>query len=187
VLAWGSLVWQPRNVHGELSMAGDWQMDGPELPIEFARLSSDGRLTLIVTPGYPHLSRVLWAISGFDRLDAAVANLAARETNAPIDRIHGIEAGRPIGSPDPSVIETASNWLDDKPYLDAVIWTGLGPGPRWGADGWTVESAVGYVDSLAGPTRGAAVEYIERAPRQIDTPVRRRLQALLQAREDCWP
>ena len=100
VLAWGSLVWQPRNDHGELSMAGGWQTDCPELPIEFARISSDGRLTLIITPGYPHSSRVLWAVSGLDDLDAAAANLTARETNAPLDRIHGIGAHRTLGSPD---------------------------------------------------------------------------------------
>ena len=136
VLAWGSLVWQPRNDHGELSMAGEWQTDGPTLPIEFARISTDGRLTLIITPGYPHSSRVLWSLSGLGDLDAAAANLAARETNAPLDCIHGIGARRTLGSPDPSVLEAVSMWLGDKPDLDAAIWTGLGPGPRWRADGF---------------------------------------------------
>ena len=179
VLAWGSLAWQPRNDHGELSMAGDWQTDGPELPIEFARISADGRLTLIITPGYAHSNRVLWAISGLDDLDAAIANLAARETNAPIDRIHGIGAHRTLGLPDPSVLEAVSTWLGGKPHLDAVIWTGLGPGPRWPADGWSLEKAVGHLTSLQGTARETAIEYIRRAPHQIDTPVRRALQAVL--------
>jgi len=179
VLAWGSLVWQPCNDHGELSTAGDWQTDGPGLPIEFARISSDGRLTLIVTPGYPHSSRVLWTISGLDDLDAAVANLAARETNAPLDSIHGIGSGRTLGSPHPSVVEVVSAWLGGKPHIDAAVWTGLGPGNGWPAGGWSPERAADHLASLQGTAREVAIEYIRRAPRQIDTPVRRALQAVI--------
>jgi len=181
VLAWGSLVWRPHNDHGELSMAGDWQTDGPELPIEFARISSDDRLTLIITPGYPHSTTVLWAINGLDDLDATVANLAERETNAPLDCIHGIGANRTLGSPDPSVVEAVSIWLGGKPHLDAAIWTGLGPGPRWPADGWSTERAVNHLASLQGAAREIAIEYIRRAPRQVETPVRKALRAVIQS------
>ena len=177
VLAWGSLVWKPRNDHGELSVAGDWQTDGPELPIEFARISYDGRLTLILTPGYPHLSRVMWAISALEDLDEAIANLATRETNAPIDCIHGVGAGLTVGAPDPSVVETVSSWLDEKRYLDAAIWTGLGPGPRWGAGGWGIEQALHHLSLQRGAERERALEYVRMAPHQIDTPVRRALEA----------
>jgi len=180
VLAWGSLIWQPGNDYGDLSVAGDWQADGPDLPIEFARISSDDRLTLIVVPGYPHMSRVMWAISGLGGLgglDEAVANLAARETNAPIASIHGIGPDGTLGFPDPSVVEVVSAWLGEKPYLDAAIWTGLGPGPRWGDERWGMDRAVNHLQSLQGATRERAEEYIRRAPRQIDTPVRRALEA----------
>jgi len=177
VLSWGSLTWQPGNDFGDLSVAGDWQADGPDLPIEFARISFDDRLTLIVVPGYPHLSRVLWAISGLGELDEAVANLAARETNAPITSIHGIGPDGVLGSPDSSTVKVVSAWLEDKPYLDAVIWTGLGPGPHWDSEGWGMDRAVNHLQSLQGATRERAEEYIRRAPRQIDTPVRRALEA----------
>ena len=47
VIGWGSLLWSPRT----LPLAGTWSSDGPVLPIEFARISVDGRLTLIIEDG----------------------------------------------------------------------------------------------------------------------------------------
>ncbi len=44
VLGWGSLYWAPR----ELRIRDGWQADGPHLPVEFVRVSSDGRLTLVL-------------------------------------------------------------------------------------------------------------------------------------------
>ena len=40
---WGSLVWNP----ADLPMVGDWQSDGPALPVEFTRKSNNGRVTLV--------------------------------------------------------------------------------------------------------------------------------------------
>ena len=42
VLGWGSLIWDPK----ELDANNEWNNDGPFLPIEFARISNNGRLTL---------------------------------------------------------------------------------------------------------------------------------------------
>ncbi len=179
VLAWGSLVWAPRNRYGELVMAGDWQEDGPRLPIEFARISSDRRLTLVIVPGYPHLTRTHWTVSAFEDLDAARANLARRETNAPIGRIHGVGPDGPLGDPAAATVEAVGGWLAERPYLDAAVWTGLGPGPRWGAEGWSLDAAVAHVAGLVGEERDRALEYVRNAPRSVDTPVRRALQRLL--------
>ena len=49
-IGWGSLVWDP----GVLRCVGDWQTDGPTLPLEFARVWRDGRLALVLTPICPH-------------------------------------------------------------------------------------------------------------------------------------
>ena len=40
ILGWGSLVWDSR----QLPHSGEWHTGGPVLPIEFSRVSKDGRL-----------------------------------------------------------------------------------------------------------------------------------------------
>jgi len=44
VIAWGSLVWDKRS----LRIADKFECTGPRLPIEFCRISGDGRLTLVI-------------------------------------------------------------------------------------------------------------------------------------------
>ena len=152
VVAWGSLVWQPRNGHGELCTepGAEWSNDGPALPIEFARISSDGRLTLVVVPYYDSATPTLWQFSCHPDLDAAIANLAQRETNAPLDRIHAVDAhGIRNGEADPAVAAVVTSWVADRPDVDAAIWTGLPPGPRWQPyGGFSPRAALDYVATL---------------------------------------
>ena len=44
VLGWGSLIWNK----GNLRLTTNWTDGGPILPIEFSRISDDGRLTLVI-------------------------------------------------------------------------------------------------------------------------------------------
>ena len=76
VLAWGSLVWDPR----ELKTAAAFAPNGPLLPIEFCRISADGRLTLVIDKAVGDLCRTYSAPSVFTSLDAAIENLRERET-----------------------------------------------------------------------------------------------------------
>jgi hypothetical protein len=181
VLAWGSLVWQPANDHGELRLRPNdrWREDGPLLPVEFARISSDGRLSLVVVPGYGTESRVLWRPSALDDLDAAIDNLAERETGAPRRSIHAIDSdGSFHGDGHVDVFARVAAWIE-RTGVGAAIWAGLTPGDRWtehGHDGFSHDAAVSYVRSLEGDARARAVEYIRNAPPQVDTPVRRALR-----------
>ncbi len=69
----GSLVWDP----GVLRIAGASKHDGPSLPVEFARVSRDGRLTLVLNPGAV-VVETLWCELDYNSPGAQAA-LAGRE------------------------------------------------------------------------------------------------------------
>ena len=72
-LGWGSLIWDQCRA-AELPTRGCWHKDGPFLPIEFARVSSNGRLTLVIMPD-AKLVPVQWAKLDVDSLDEAIAQV----------------------------------------------------------------------------------------------------------------
>src|SRR5690348_6923778 len=77
-LGWGSLIWDPRDLPLVDPRPELWQADGPELPIEFARVSGGGRLTLVIDEHAPAI-RVLWSEMSVTSLEGAVAALRKRE------------------------------------------------------------------------------------------------------------
>ena len=119
ILGWGSLIWCP----GSLAIRTAWHADGPQLPIEFARISDDERLTLVILPGRQK-QPTYWALSSFDKLELAKANLQKREGCKRASDIHCAVASQGSGSDD-KIVSEVSAWLKDKPDLDAAAWTGL--------------------------------------------------------------
>ena len=95
VLAWGSLVSDPR----DLQAAGKFAPNGPLLPIEFCRVSADGRLTLVIDERFGSVCTSYSAPSAHENLDAAIENLSARE---------GMQDARAIG-----FVEVASDKRSD--------------------------------------------------------------------------
>lgn len=168
ILAWGSLEWSLR----ELIVKGRWHADGPTLKLEFSRQSHDGRLTIVIdaVSGVPCQSG--WWESGLEVLDAAKANLANREGTGTVGAID-LRTGRRDGR-DLAAVESIAAWMQERPALKAVIWTDLKP--KFGKDGngeFTPVNAVDYLETLTGDTRDRALEYLTKAPKSIDTPVRR--------------
>jgi hypothetical protein len=181
VLGWGSLIWDKR----ELGIDGKWFADGPCLPIEFARKSSEMRVTLVLIPKYEHLSRSYWANSAFETLDAACENLRARENCDDLRPIHVVESagGRSFGGasePHEDLVKPINEFRQSR-KLDAVVWTGLKP------KSFSVESSrlpladqvLGFLRSLSPDEEAGAKEYVRKAPAAIDTPVRRAIRAEL--------
>jgi hypothetical protein len=78
IIGWASLIWCP----GALQIKSCWHRDGPPLPIEFARISLDQRLTLVIHPGSKD-QRTLWASALSQELEAVRANLRDREGTSP--------------------------------------------------------------------------------------------------------
>ena len=167
ILGWGSLIWDQR----DLPTLGVWQKGGPVLPIEFSRISSDGRLTLVIDEknGVPVKTR--YAESGSGTLGQAIEDLRKREgtSKSMIGVVSQTIVNAKAGS------DTIKGWADEHKW-DAMIWTGL---PSNFEDiknvPFTVENGLTYLRGLAGEKRGKAREYIDRAPEEVVTPLRREL------------
>jgi hypothetical protein len=172
-LGWGSLVWDP----GELPIRREWFKDGPFVPVEFTRQSSDGRMTLVIDSRATPL-RVLWAQM------VPVNLIEARDALCNRERISRKNCSSLIGSWQlgkvaPESIPSLATWAHVH-GLEAVIWTALGP--KFGREDRSpsVEEVIDYLRGLRGPTREHAKHYVEQTPRQIDTVYRRRIEADLE-------
>lgn len=170
-LGWGSLIWDPRN----LPIQRYWFNDGPLIPVEFARQSADGRITLVISPATRPV-RSLWALMDSDCLEDAKKHLQLREGTKNPEHIGNWSKGQES----PREIPNLSKWARVR-NIDSVIWTKLPPNFNDGDNGKPrVEDVLRYLRELTGTARDAAEKYIRRAPRQIDTAYRRRIEAELQ-------
>jgi len=173
VIAWGSLMWDL----GAVRIKNGWHQDGPMLPVEFARISKDGRLTLVIHPGSAP-QRAYWALSEFTDLGEARKNLCEREGCKP-EAIPYFPVGDGSPAVPPEVKKDLEGWLSVHGDLDFVIWTGLKtnwPAKR-GSD-FSAEDALRYIEEIkADCERSNAAyeqlkEYIQKAPPSMNTTVR---------------
>ncbi|MEX2531456.1 MAG: hypothetical protein WD960_11850 [Gemmatimonadota bacterium] len=170
VIAWGSLLWSPRN----LRVTGRWEPTGPRLPIEFSRVTTDGRLTLVVDP-VDGVAVQTWVARSPLPPDDARRNLAEREACA-IEHIGIVrrETGNGANqssSPLPTHLEPLANWFRAGGFR-AAIWTALPTrfATVTGAP-FSVTRGLSYLNGLRGATRDVAFEYIRRAPETTRTPL----------------
>ena len=136
------------------------------LPVEFARESSDGRLTLVISPG-SRKQRTYWAKSRCERLCDAIEDLRAREgKKCRKEDIHFVDKGALGYRGDSKSVSVLRKWLMKMESLDAAIWTGL-PGA------YDRRSAIKYLKSIKDQARLAEVRrYVRMTPPQIQTAVR---------------
>jgi len=168
ILGWGSLIWDQR----DLPIDGNWHKGGPILPIEFSRISSDGRLTLVIDEknGVPVRTRYAQSKSG--TLEQAIEDLRKREGTSKSmigvvsQTINNATAG----------CDTIKAWALDNMW-DSVVWTGL---PSNFEDkkhrSFSVENGLMHLRGLANEKKDKAWEYIERAPEEVITPLRMALE-----------
>lgn len=174
VIAWGSLVPFPQGIKpGDvpLQVATAWDPTGPMLPVEFSRISCDGRLTLVIDHTAPEPSHTYHARALATDLDAAKENLRQRERMPSTRNIGSIAKGAPPTDPTTKLI---GDWLATMDEYDAAIWTALGPNfeAKSGVK-FDPPAALRYLANLKGTIREEAYSYIVEAPETIDTPVRR--------------
>ena len=171
-LGWGSLIWDPRG----LPIQRHWFDDGPFVPVEFVRQSQNGRMTLVLLPS-AKLVRSLWAIMDDGEIEAAVEALRQRE-EIPLNGAQKKIGRWQIGGGAPDLIPGLDEWAVSK-GLNAVVWTALGPKFDKKDQTPNADQVTAYLTSLTGTKRELAEEYFRRAPRQIDTDYRRKVEAAL--------
>jgi hypothetical protein len=174
-LGWGSLIWDRRT----LPIRGKWFDDGPLLPVEFSRESSDGRITLVICD-VDYDVRTYWALLDARDLNTAKSDLAKRE---------GIEAeniDQSIGYWDKGSNKSHGRaktkiaaWAQTM-NIDAVVWTNLETGFK--SSRGTLPSSddvLRHLRNLPDAKRRVAEEYIRKVPAQIDTDYRRLIECEL--------
>lgn len=167
VLAWGSLIWDWENPPIE---SETWFSDGPFLPIEFVRISKDGRLTLVVLEGALPIP-VLWNFMKTDSLAEARENLRAREKTPNIDYIHYVN-GNATNCHLSGVPREIRSWAKAK-NIEAVIWTGLQANFETKSNvAFNEKNVISYLKGLDIEKNKLAERYIRKTPNQIKTKMR---------------
>lgn len=138
---------------------------------EFLRQSQGNRITLVLDSNANPV-RSLWAVMDAADLPGAKEALRSRE---------GCNAANigtwSRGSDEPPNIIELPQWTGAH-GVDAVVWTALPA--KFGNNGApTPDQVVDYLRALRGAERENAETYVRRAPKQIDTPYRRKIEAEL--------
>lgn len=175
VLGWGSLIWDLEILtpHVRLPWA---RSGGPRLPVEFSRISPKRKngLVLCLDADAGATCATSAVLSVRTDLGAVIADLAARE-RASTGRIGGVclETGAVHGRA--PVTDIVRDWCREAGWTGAV-WTDL---PANFAEktgtAFTLARAVAYLKTRTGENLDEAVRYIEEAPCETDTPLRRLL------------
>jgi hypothetical protein len=166
-LGWGALVWDPQNLPVEA-----WHRDGPPMQLEFARLSDEGWITMVLVPRADR-AQCLWAPMRVNSVAEALAALALREGISP-DTVER-DVGHWSKEAESKFLQgkIVGDWATQK-GLDAVVWNALPPRRVP-----TSDHAVSALRSLSGEELRRAEETIRQTHRQIVTPYRRRIEAEL--------
>ena len=185
VLAWGSLVRDRRNLRG----AAKFAPNGPLLPIEFCRVSGDGRLTLVIDETFGAICTTYSVPSALDDLDGATENLRIREEMLHARGIGFVEPASGKSSDvamrrHPQAVATITAWAQSNGY-DAAIWKIVASNfaePDKGGEPFSVTAAIRVSRSAGNTGRrdvcfGAGL-HSECAPRGSDAGARRGRQAL---------
>jgi len=178
ILGWGSLLWEGGPDFDE--QHEPWQYDGPELKIEFSRVSSSrlGALTLVIDDQCGSPTTVAWCLSKRQSIEDGICDLRSREgsTVENVGRIRLDEQHSLPMSP-PAARNSIIVWARDK-KLDAVIWTALRSNFANAAKQPSIsaDAAIAYVKTLSAAGKAQAAEYVWRAPDFVRTPVRSALQ-----------
>lgn len=176
ILGWGSLTWDKCDLP---KVKGDWARGGPSLPIEFSRVSESrgGILTLVIDQQNGVNVSTRFAISSRIALEDAICDLRTREKTVVlrigyVDLISGSQ--RCNAMPQADII--IRRWALENSF-DAAVWTDLPSNfQKEIKKEFSVAAAVEYLQSRSEDVAKDAREYIYKAPKEVETPLRRFLE-----------
>jgi hypothetical protein len=169
-LGWGSLIWNSR----DLPVSGAWRTDGPPLPLEFARQSANGRITLVIA-GDAESVPVLWCALDVSSLNQARQVLADREGIKPAYVERSVGAWSPEFSSDHGETTGIGRWAEAA-GLGGVVWTALQSRFAGKSTKPSVDQVIDHLTNLDAEAKARAEEYVRRAPLQIRTAYRERIE-----------
>jgi hypothetical protein len=179
ILAWDSMISDRRNLE---IVGSEWHEDGPLLPIEFSRTSEDCSRQPLALVLHDHAKRyvpVLWAESACADLRRARENLAARQKEDGDACVGSVQLSRGSRRIDAQltalgdhtvkhrVLAAIEEWLRVNGF-DAAIWNDRAA---------SAEASVAYLKDLDNDGKSAAAKAcVQRAPAQIRTEIRERIE-----------
>lgn len=120
-LGWGSLLWK----YQKLKIDG-WKQTNLKLPLEFSRISQDGRLTLVIDPENGTLNKVWMTETKYKNIDNAIKALKQREKTlrSGISYVNLSKKKYRIQNTPPKIGQEIVMWALEN-EIDVVIWTDL--------------------------------------------------------------
>lgn len=176
ILGWGSLLWDLRPDFDDYH--GLWELDGPELKIEFSRVSQtrSGALTLVVDPLNGTSCRVAHTKSKRSNPEDAICDLRSREGTTRSNLGFYFADGSRSQAKDAVTLSMVKAWAATK-TVDVVVWTDLSSNfQKYCGNQFSVEAAFNHLKGLDEIAKAGAVEYVRRAPTFIKTPLRKMLE-----------
>ncbi|CAA6606018.1 conserved hypothetical protein [Rhodospirillaceae bacterium LM-1] len=177
ILGWGSLLWDVDSEKGkdfEEKCCGKWHDSGPELPIEFSRISSsrNNALTLVIDDTDGTKTQVAYRYSKRSDIDQAVADLSCRE-GAMLKKIGFVDVrNNNRQCCDSATCEQIKTWAKSK-EINAVIWTALGGNfNKKKKQDFSVDNALLHLRALDDIGKCKAAEYFAKAPCFVKTGLR---------------
>ncbi|RCS44672.1 hypothetical protein DTL42_17265 [Bremerella cremea] len=179
IIGWGSLLWDDRPQFDQHH--GPWVYDGPRLRLEFSRISvrRQKALTLVIEDQLGAECSTAYTVSHREDVREAINDLRIREGATPKqvgvwrkDPSSEIPQLREV----PPAIERWARQTD----FDYVLWTGLPNNFKELSPGqvdFSLAAATAHIRSLDEVGQAKAAEYIFRAPKFIQTPLRSELEA----------
>ncbi len=156
-LGWGSLLYNHKNLKID-----NWTQTEITAPLEYSRISQDGRLTLVIDDANGTKNKLWMAPTKYKNIDLAINALKLRENTlkSGISYVNLPRKKYRIHNTPPKITQEIVMWAL-KENIDVVIWTDLPS--NWSAirqNKYSTADAINYFKSMPLPTQMKIFNYI---------------------------